>query len=80
MGGSVDHGQRRLGSKFISTYDFATDTWVECKGAELPLALYRPGLVNLGNKKVMLIGGQPRSQQFSKVAFIGSYVKGKIIF
>ena len=74
MGGSVDH-RRRLGSKFISTYDFATDTWVECKGAELPLALYRPGLVNLGNNKVMLIGGQPRSQQFSKVAFIGSYVK-----
>ena len=79
MGGSVDHVQRR-GSRFISTYDFATDTWVECKGAELPLALYRPGLVNLGNNKVMLIGGQPRSQQFSKVAFIGSYVKGKIIF
>ena len=74
MGGSVDELQRR-GSKFISTYDFATDTWVECKGAELPLALYRPGLVNLGNNKVMLIGGQPRSQHFSKVAFIGSYVK-----
>ena len=74
MGGSVDW-ERRHGSKFISIYDFATDTWVECKGAELPLALYRPGLVNLGNNKVMLIGGQPRSQQFSKVAFIGSYVK-----
>ena len=74
MGGSVDQKQRR-GLKFIITYDFATDTWVECKGAELPLALYRPGLVNLGNNKVMLIGGQPRSQQFSKVAFIGSYVK-----
>ena len=74
MGGSVDRKQRR-GSRFISTYDSATDTWVECKGAELPLAIYRPGLVNLGNNKVMLIGGQPRSQQFSKVAFIGSYVK-----
>ena len=74
MGGSVDIQQRR-GSKFISTYDFTTDTWVECKGAELPLALYRPGLVNLGNNKVMLIGGQPRSQQFSKVAFIGCYAK-----
>ena len=74
MGGSVD-SNHRCGSKFITTYDFETDTWVECKGAELPLALYRPGLVNLGNNKVMLIGGQPRSQQFSKVAFIGSYVK-----
>ena len=74
MGGSVDW-ERRCGSKFISTYDFATDTWVECKGAELPLALYRPGLVNLGNNKVMLIGGQPRSQQFSEVAYIGCYVK-----
>ena len=74
IGGSVDELQRR-GSKFISIYDFATDTWVECKGAELPLALYRPGLVNLGNNKVMLIGGQPRSQQFSNLAFIGSYVK-----
>ena len=74
MGGSVDQLQRH-GSKFISTYDFATDTWVECKGAELPLTLYRPGLVNLGNNKVMLIGGQPRSQQFSKIAYIGCYVK-----
>ena len=73
MGRSVDRNLR-YGSKFISTYDFATDTWVECKGAELPLALYRPGLVNLGNNKVMLIIGQPRSQQFSKVVFIGSYV------
>ena len=74
MGGSVGQKQRH-GSKFISTYDFTTDTWVEYKGAELPLALYRPGLVNLGNNKVMLIGGQPRSQQFSQVAFIGCYVK-----
>ena len=72
MGGSIDIQQRR-GSRFISTYDFATDTWVECKGAELPLALYRPGLVNLGNNKVMLIGRQPRSQQFSTIAFIGNY-------
>ena len=74
MGGSVDHKYRQ-GSKFISAYDSETDTWVECKGAELPLALYRPGLVNLGNNKVMLIGGQPRSQQFSKVAFIGCYIE-----
>ena len=73
-GGSVDPNRRR-GSKYISTYDFATNTWVECRSAELPLALYRPGLVNLGNNKVMLIGGQPRSQSFSKVAFIGCYVK-----
>ena len=74
MGGSVDPLNRR-GSRFTSTYDSATDTWVECRGAELPLALYRPGLVNLGNNKVMLIGGQPRSQQLSKVGFIGCYVK-----
>ena len=72
MGGSIDH-QRRLGTRYISTYDFATDTWVECKGAELPLAVYRPGLVNLGNNQVMLIGGQPKSQRFSTVTFIGSY-------
>ena len=72
MGGSVDE-LRRVGSKFVSAYDFATNTWVECKGAELPLSLYRPGLLNLGNNKVMLIGGQPRSQQFSSAVFIGSY-------
>ena len=72
MGGSVDH-QRCLGTWYISTYDFATDTWVECKGDELPLAVYRPGLVNLGNNQVMLIGGQPKSQRFSTVVFIGSY-------
>ena len=72
MGGSAAQ-QQRHGTKFISTYDSETDTWVECKGAQLPLALYRPGLVNLGSNKVMLIGGQPRSQRFSAVAFIGSY-------
>ena len=70
MGGSVDW-ERRRGSKFISTYDFTNSIWIESKGAQLPLALYRPGLVNLGNNKVMLIGGQPRSQQFSKMVFIG---------
>ena len=36
MGGSADR-YHRLGTKFISAYDFATDTWVKCKGAELPL-------------------------------------------
>ena len=72
MGGSVDEDYR-VGSKFISTYDFAANMWVECKGAELPLPLYRPGLLNLGNNKVMLIGGQPGSQQFSSAVFIGSY-------
>lgn len=57
VGGSVDPKYRQ-GTKFISTYDFATNTWVECKGAEIPLPLYRPGLVNLGHNKVMLIGSK----------------------
>ena len=72
MGGSVDQDNRQ-GSKFISTYDFATDTWMECSDNELPLSLYRPGLVSLGNNKFMLIGGQTQRKRFSKAVFIGSY-------
>lgn len=71
MGGTYD-GRLRLGSKFISMYDFATDTWVECKGAELPVHLYRTGVVKLADNKVMVIGGQPKMQQFSNEVYIGS--------
>ena len=55
MGGSVDP-TLRCGTKYITTYDSATETWVECKGAELPLPLYRPNLVKLENNQVLLIG------------------------
>ena len=78
VGGSVEQ-ERRCGSKFISTYDFATDTWVECKGAELPLALYRPGLVTLDSFKVMIIGGQTKSQQFSRKVYPGYYCKPRYL-
>ena len=72
MGGSVDPTLRR-GTKYITTYDSAAETWAECKGAELPLPLYRPNLVKLENDQVMLIGGQAKSQQFSSAVFIATY-------
>ena len=73
MGGSPDIIMHH-GTRFISTYDFATDTWVECKGAELPVPLYRTTVLNLDNDEVISIGGQPKSQQFSAEVFIGSYI------
>ena len=59
------------GTQYTSTYDFASDTWVECKGAELPVPLYRSTVVSLGNNEVMCVGGQTKSQQFSANVFIG---------
>ena len=72
MGGSYDALLRR-GTTFISSYDFTTDMWVECQGAQLPVPLYRPGVVKLAGNKVMIIGGQPEMKQFSKEIYIGTY-------
>ena len=72
MGGSYD-AVLRYGSRFISSYDFAADVWVECQGAQLPVPLYRPGVVKLAGNKVMIIGGQSEMKQFSKEIYIGTY-------
>ena len=72
IGGSCDVVLRR-GTRFISIYDFAADMWVECQGAQLPVPLYRPGVVKLPGNKVMIIGGQSEMKQFSNEAYIGSY-------
>ncbi len=72
MEGSAEPMLRR-GTRFISTYDFATDTWVKCKGADFPAPLYRPGVLKLDDSRVMIVGGQPKMQQFSAAVYIGSY-------
>lgn len=69
MGGSVDANLRR-GTRFISSYDFAADTWVECKGAQLQVPLYRTGIVKLDDSSVMVVGGQTKSQQFAETVYI----------
>lgn len=74
LGGSSEFEVRR-GTKFISTYDFAADAWVECRGAKLPVALYRPGVVKLDHRKIMIIGGQPKLQHFSQAVFIGCFCR-----
>ena len=61
----------RHGTRYISTYDFTTGTWVECEGAQLPVPLYRPGVIKLDKKRFMLIGGQHKNQEFSKETSIG---------
>ena len=74
MGGA--HGNHVMnieGTKFISIYDFQTDSWVECKGAQLPLAVFRPGLVKLEHNKVMVIGGEAKSRQFHAQVYIGKF-------
>ena len=72
MGGSHEEVLRR-GTRFISSYDFVADVWVECHGAQLSVPLYRPGVVKLAGNKVMIVGGQPEMQQFSNEVYIGSY-------
>ena len=58
---------------FMSTYNFHTDTWVECEGAELPVALFRSSVVKLNNDEVMVIGGQPNQREFSAKVFVGTF-------
>ena len=57
----------------VSTYDFFSHRWVKLADAQLPVPLYRPGVITLDNDKLMIIGGQPKSQQFSPSVFIGSF-------
>ncbi len=62
-----------VGTKLISTYDFHSDSWVKCKGAELPLSLYRPGVMKLDDDQVMVFGGEVKRQHFSSQMFIGQF-------
>ena len=65
MGGADgNHSMNIKGTKFISTYDFQTDSWVKCQDVQLPLAVFRPGLVKLGNNEVLVVGGEAKSRQF----------------
>lgn len=70
MGGSAN-AELRHGTRSISTYDFVTSTWMECERAQLPVPLYRPGVVKLEDDRVMILGGQIKSQNFSATVFIG---------
>ena len=72
IGGSPEIVHRR-GSTFISMYNFDSNAWEECNGATLPVPLYRAGVVKLDGNQVMIVGGQPKSQQFSAAVYIGSY-------
>ena len=74
IGGSYKQVLRH-GTRYISTYDFTTDTWtwMECEGAQLPVPLYRPVVVKLNDNRLMVIGGQPKMQTFSSEVYIGTY-------
>ena len=78
MGGSYEQVLRR-GTRYISSYDFTTDTWMECEGAQLPVPLYRPGVVKLDDNRLMVIGGQPKMQTFSSEVYIGTYENNKYV-
>ena len=73
MGGSA-RVQLRHGTRLISIYEFSAESegWAECVGAQLPVPLYRVGVVKIEEDKVMIVGGQFKSQQFSATVFIGS--------
>ena len=78
MGGAHgNHAMNVCGTKFISTYDFKTDLWVECQDIQLPLAVFRLGLVKLGNNKVMAVGGEAKSRHFHAQVYIGEFEDSK---
>ena len=62
-----------VGTKLISTYNFHSDSWVKCKGAELPSFLLRSGVMKLDANQVMVFGGEVQRQHFSLQVFIGQF-------
>ena len=76
VGGS-SHPMQREGTRFIGAYDYNIGMWVECKGAQLPVPLYRAGVVKLDSDQVMIVGGQPKMQQFSAAVYIGKSYKAR---
>lgn len=72
MGGENWNNRLNIqGTKFVGTYSFSAHSWVECEGVELPMAVYRPGVVRLDEGRVMVIGGELTIQHFSTQVFIG---------
>lgn len=71
VGGSVDT-KLRQGTGFVSSYDFASNVWVECKSAQLPVPLYRTGVVKLDDSSAIVAGGQSKSQMFSNTFFMST--------
>lgn len=71
MGGSREE-VLRCGTIYISTLNATSNLWAECEGSQLPVPLYRPGVVKLADNKVMVIGGQPKMQHFSNEVYIGT--------
>ena len=63
----------KSGTKIISVYDFQSNSWVECKGAELPPAIYNTGVVKLADDEVMVVGGGYKDQTFSAKVYIGKF-------
>ena len=73
LGGAVMKNALKSGTKIISMYDFQSNSWVECKGAELPLAIYNTGVVKLADNEVMVVGGGYKNQTFSTKVYIGKF-------
>ena len=73
MGGAVMKNALKSGTKIISMYDFQSNSWVECKGAELPLDIYNTGVVKLEDNEVMVVGGGYKNQTFSAKVYIGKF-------
>ena len=65
LGGAVINRQFKSGTEIISMYNFQSNSWVECKGAELPLAIYNTGMMKLADDEVMVVGGGYKNQTFS---------------
>ena len=78
LGGALADRSFESGTKIISTYDFQSNSWVECKGAELPLAIYNTGVVKLADDEVIVIGGGLKNQIFSAKVYIGKFENSNV--
>ena len=72
MGGSAQ-AELSHGTRSIGLYDTALQKWAECEGAQLPIPVFRPGVVKSSESEVMVVGGELASQRFSAAVFIGTH-------
>lgn len=70
LGGEAWSERNIRGTTFMTTYNFDTDTWVKCKGASLPVPVYRPGVAKLEEGEVMVVGGENKMQKFTKAVYL----------
>lgn len=75
LGGADQENKINIGTRYISMHNSQTSSWMECKGAELPFSVFRPGVVRLDNDELMIVGGNSKTREAVSQVFIGKFTK-----